>query len=408
MTKRQRLIQALNHQEPDRVPVDFGGMRSTGIAASAYAKLVDKLGIDTRTKIYDIGQMLAVVDEEVLERFQVDVVPLEPFHASWRQRAYVDQWEPRTLFDGTPAHFPKGTRIETTPDGDWDLLNDVGEVTGRMPKNGYYFDSIESPIDFASETTIVPLEELNPPTTIPDEELEYLQTKARHLYEDTDYGILGFGFGTGFAQLSIGGWTNWLCLMATEPNYCQDVVAKAAEATIARLALVYEAVGDYPQAWGIASDDMGTQKGELLSPAMFASIVQPGYTAVCRWVHENTQWKTFIHCCGSVSRLLPGFIEAGIDIFNPVQTSAANMEPTALKQAYGRDIVFWGGGCDTQSVLPFGTPEEVYSHVQERLDIFAPGGGFVFNQVHNVQAHTPPENVIAMLDAVGDWNAGRS
>lgn len=400
MTSRERLLCSLNHQEPDRVPMDFGGMRSTGIVASAYANLVTYLGLDLKPRIYDITQMLAIVDAEVIEKLQVDVVPLEPFGASWTKREYVGRWEERTLFDGTEALFPYGTRLRTTSNGDWELYDERGVARHKMPRGGYYFDDIISPVDFSGEINLVPLEEYNPPMDICDEELEYLQERARTLYKDTEYGILGFGFGSGFSGLGIGGWTNWLCLLMQEPNYCKEAVEKAAEATIKRLALVYEAVGDYPQAWGIASDDMGTQKAELISPEVFREVIMPGYKRVCEWVHSNTQWKTFLHCCGSVYHLIPYYIEAGIDILNPVQTSAANMDPVRLKEEFGGKIVFWGGGCDTQQLLPFGTPEEIKAHVRERVRVFSPGGGFVFNQVHNVQYNTPPENIVAMFDAV--------
>jgi uroporphyrinogen-III decarboxylase len=177
---------------------------------------------------------------------------------------------------------------------------------------------------------------------------------------------------------------------------------RAVEATISCLRLVHEAVGDRCFAWGIAADDSGTQRGEVISPDLWAEMIKPHYAKLCRWIHANTRWKTFLHCCGSIRRLIPHFIEAGIDILNPVQTSAAGMDPGELKREFGGRLVFWGGGCDTQRVLGQAAPDEVRRHVRERLAIFAPGGGYVFNQVHNIQANVSPHNVIAMLDAAGE------
>jgi uroporphyrinogen-III decarboxylase len=178
---------------------------------------------------------------------------------------------------------------------------------------------------------------------------------------------------------------------------------RSVEATIKCLKLVQEAVGDYCFAWGIASDDSGTQRREFIRPELWAEMIKPHYQKLCGWIHAHTPWKTFLHSCGSIYNLVPHMIEAGIDILNPVQTSAANMEPARLKQEFGAQIVFWGGGCDTQRVLGQSTPEEIRRHVRERIEIFAPGGGYVFNQVHNIQANVPPENVLAMFDAAYEF-----
>jgi uroporphyrinogen decarboxylase len=175
------------------------------------------------------------------------------------------------------------------------------------------------------------------------------------------------------------------------------------EATIRCLELVNQAAGEFCFAWGVASDDSGTQRGEFINPDLWAEMIKPHYARLCGWIHRHTKMKTFFHCCGSIYHLIPHLIEAGVDILNPVQTSAANMDPRRLKEEFGRRIVFWGGGCDTQSVLPGAAPEEIRQHVRERLEVFGPGGGFVFNQVHNVQANVPPENVAAMLDAAYEF-----
>ncbi len=178
---------------------------------------------------------------------------------------------------------------------------------------------------------------------------------------------------------------------------------RSVEAAISCLQLVNQAVGDRCFAWGIASDDSGTQRGEFISPDLWAEMIKPHYAKLCGWIHRHTRMKTFLHSCGSIPRLIPHLIEAGVDILNPVQTSAAGMDPAVLKSRFGGRIVFWGGGCDTQSVLPGATPEEVREHVRERMRIFKPGGGYVFNQVHNIQANVPVENIEAMLEAAYEF-----
>jgi uroporphyrinogen-III decarboxylase len=194
-----------------------------------------------------------------------------------------------------------------------------------------------------------------------------------------------------------------MMMLMKDKDTCHDMMDRAVEATIRCLTLVKQAVGEYCFAWGIASDDSGTQRGEFIRPELWAEMIKPHYKKLCAWVHANTSWKTFFHCCGSVYRLLPHFIDAGIDIFNPVQTSAANMEPARLKKEFGDRLVFWGGGCDTQRILGQATPAEIRQHVKERMETFAPGGGFVFNQVHNIQANVPPENVMAMFEAAYEF-----
>jgi uroporphyrinogen-III decarboxylase len=191
----------------------------------------------------------------------------------------------------------------------------------------------------------------------------------------------------------------WMMMLLSEKDTCHEMMDRSVEAAISCLQLASQAVGDRCFAWGIASDDSGTQRGEFISPDLWAEMIKPHYAKLCGWMHRHTKMKTFFHCCGSIAGLIPHLIEAGVDILNPVQTSAAGMDPAVLKARFGGRIVFWGGGCDTQSILPTATPEAVREHVRERMDLFKPGGGYVFNQVHNIQANVPPENIVAMLEA---------
>jgi uroporphyrinogen decarboxylase len=300
-----------------------------------------------------------------------------------------NEWTARRLFDGTEVLFPPGTKISEDAAGDWILLASDGSPTSfRMPKNGHYFDDVS----FNQGARIDP-QEFRPVSDIPDEHLEILGQYGRSLYQNTDYAILGWGFGVCFLGLSL----------ITEKETCHEMMDRSVEATIKCLGLVKQAVGDYCFAWGIAADDSGTQRGEFIRPELWAEMLKPHYKKLCDWIHANTEWKVFLHCCGSVYHLVPHFIEAGIDILNPVQTSAANMAPDRLKREFGDRLVFWGGGCDTQTVLGCATPEEIRQHVKERIATFGSNGGYVFNQVHNIQANVPPENILAMFDAAYEF-----
>jgi len=404
MTSRERVMTTIEFQEPDRVPIDFGGMKASGINAHACARLKERLGIRSPTRILDPRFMIAVVEEEVLSRFHGDVLPvdLSGITASVRPD---DEWQPRLLFDGTPVLFPPGTSIREEADGGWMLLNSDGSASSfRMPKGGYYFDDVS----FNRGGSIDPAK-FRPPADIPDESLRLMADYAERLYRDTDYALLGWGFGVCFLGLSLitdrsqnvtqGLPDEWMMMLMTEKETCHELMDRSVDAAISCLRLVNEAVGDCCFAWGIASDDSGTQRGEFINPDLWAEMIKPHYAKLCGWIHRNTRMKTFLHSCGSIPRLIPHLIDAGVDILNPVQTSAAGMDPAGLKKAYGDRIVFWGGGCDTQSILPRATPDEVREHVKERMQVLAPGGGYVFTQVHNVQANVPAENVQAMLDA---------
>lgn len=408
MTPRQRVSLAINHQVPDRVPIDLGGMKASGIAVAAYDRLKRKLGICTPTKVLDPRFMIATVESEVLRRLHVDVVPLDLSIVLGALRPQRE-WTPRRLFDGTEALFPPGTNIGEDAEGNWILLDSAGAPTSfMMPKNGYYFDDRT----FNKGDRIEP-ERFRPISDVSDEHLSILSRYSQTLYERTDYAILGWGFGVCFLGMSLitdrasnvtqGLPDQWMVMLMTEKETCHEMMDRSAEATIRCLELVNEAVGDRCFAWGVAADDSGTQRREFIRPELWAEMIKPHYKKVCDWIHANTTWKTFLHCCGSVYHLIPHFIEAGIDILNPVQTSAANMEPARLKQEFGDRLVFWGGGCDTQSVLGQATPKEIREHVRERMEIFSPGGGFVFNQVHNIQANVPAENILAMMQAAYDF-----
>jgi hypothetical protein len=406
MTSRERVRRAVCFQEPDRVPIDLGGLKASGISVLTYDLLKKRLGLRSPTRVLDARFMIAVVEEEILSRFHVDVLPVD---LSGIGPQASGKWVPRTLFDGTPVLFPPTTAIREEADGAWTLMNADGSASAfRMPRDGYYFDDTA-----INRGDGIDPAKFKPQSDIPDDSLRLLGDHARRLQRDTEYALLGWGFGVCFLGLSLitdrannvtqGMPDQWMMMLLTEKETCHEVMGRAVDAAISCLRLVRQAVGDACFAWGIASDDSGTQRCEFIHPDLWAEMMKPHYTRLCTWIHENTGMKTFLHSCGSIPRLIPHFIDAGIDILNPIQTSAAGMDPRELKDRYGKKIVFWGGGCDTQSVLPHGTPEEVRRHVKERMDILAPGGGFVFTQVHNIQAKVPAANVEAMLDAAYEF-----
>jgi len=409
MTSRERILRAVNFQPADRVPIDLGAMKASSISVKAYNQVKARYGIRTDTRIWDPRFMVASVEEEVLQKVHADVVPLDV--SSVLQDLSPDSdWIPKTLYPGAEGLLPPDTRIGTDPEGRWALLDENGDPTSyRMPREGYYFDDVS----FSPPGATIDPAAFMPKMSFSDEELRALQTRGEFLYNNTDYALLGWGGGVCFLGLSLitdrlsnvtmGLPSEWMMMLMTEKDTCHEMMDRSVEASIKCLKQLHEAVGDYCFAWGIAADDSGTQRGEFINPELWAEMIKPHYAKLCAWIHQNTRWKTYLHSCGSIYHLIPHMIEAGVDILNPIQTSAANMEPARLKEEFGGKIVFWGGGCDTQHVLPTATPEEVREHVRERHDIFKPGGGYVFTQVHNIQTDVPPENVIAMLDAAYEY-----
>jgi uroporphyrinogen decarboxylase len=370
------------------VPIDLGAMRSTGITALAYRRLKEHLGItEGDIYVYDTGQQLAVVEPSILDLFGLDAVPLD-----------LDQllgWQPYTLPDGHPARIVAGFTTETVPDGSVYQLEDGQRVRYR-PSSSHYFYRIYHPL--AEATTPADIERF-PPWTYTDEELALLSNRARYLYENTDYAIMGnFGGSILEAGQDLRGWEQFMIDLAQGGPFLEAFLEKLTEFHLTSLARYLDAVGPYIQII-VMVDDLGTQQGLQISPQTYRRWIKPCHTRIYGYVHQHyPEVYIFLHSCGSIYPLIPDLIEAGVQILNPVQISAAGMDPVRLKREFGADLTFWGGGCDTQHTLPYGTPEEVAAEVRRLLGIFAPGGGYVFNQVHNIQADVPPENIVAMLE----------
>ena len=411
MNSRERVLAAVNHQRPDRVPIDLSAMGASGINAVVYDRMKKRLGLDTPTKIQGTMMVLAELEMEAIERLHVDVLSLDSSNAAWLGQP-VHEGVKRRLFCGLEVYFPPGTDIRVNPDdGSWLLYGADGKAFARMPKDGYYFDFMTSTMGAGQIDPAA----FQPSSTVSDEKLEAMALRARQLYDNTDKALLGWGASISFIGLSAllsdnitqGSLDEWLVMLMTEKETAHEMMGRMTDAAIAQTKLYHQAVGDRCFAWGVASDDAGTQRGEFISPDLFDEMMKPHYKRFCDWVHANTNWKTYMHSCGAVFNYIPHWIDAGIDILNPVQISAAEMSPEHLMEAYGGKIVFWGGGCDTQDVLPLGTPEQIRQHVKHNLEAFdAHNGGFVFTQVHNIQQDVPVENVEAMLAAAYEFGAG--
>jgi hypothetical protein len=286
--------------------------------------------------------------------------------------------------------------------------------SGRMPEGGWYFDTIvrQPPLDDEALDVEDNLEEFSP---IADEDLAYFQREAERLYTETDKAILANFGGTGFGDIALvpAPWLKhprgirdveeWYISTVTRQDYVYEVFDRQCEIALANLEKLYGVVGDRVSVVFITGTDFGTQRGPFISPQTYRALYQPFHKRLNDWVHAHTSWKTFIHSCGSVCALIDDFIAAGFDILNPVQVSAAQMDPQTLKQQFGETLTFWGGGVDTQHTLPFGTPEEVRQEVRARIDAFGPGGGFVFNTIHNVQPQSPVANVLAMYETLREY-----
>ena len=415
MNSRQRIEAALNHQQPDRVPLDLGGSPVTGMHVSSVYKLRQALQLDppgTPVKVVEVYQMLGEIAPDLQEALGVDVVgmggPKSLFGFPY------EDWKPWTAFDGTPVLVPGGFNTQPEPNGDILLYpeNDrSAPPSGRMPKGGFFFDTIvrQQPIDDEKLSVEDNLEEYGP---VSDEMLQYYASEADHLRRQSDRAILANFGGTAFGDIALvpAPWlknprgirdvAEWYMSTISRFDYVYEIFRRQCDIALENLAKIYSAVGDRVSVALVTGTDFGTQNGPFISPSAYRKLYQPFHRRVNDWVHTHTPWKTFMHSCGSVITLLPDIVDAGFDILNPVQCSAAGMDPVVLKERFGDKITFWGGGVDTQKTLPFGTPDEIRRQVRQRIEIFGRGGGFVFNTVHNVQAGTPAENLVALYDAV--------
>ena len=420
MNSRERVALALEHQEPDRVPLDLGGSPTTGMHVSTVYALRQSLELDSPgapVKVIEPYQMLGEVGPDLWEALGVDVVGLDTGTTMFGFKN--EGWRSWRLFDGTPVLVPGG--FNTKPDAEGGILmypqGDVSALPcARMPNGGFYFDAVDRqpPLDWAALNVEDNLEEFG---SISNGDLAFLRLEADRLNTETDKAILANFGGTAFGDIAlvpglqlrlpkgVRGVKEWYMCTVRRPDYVEKVFELQCEIALENLDKIRRAVGERVAAVFVTGTDFGTQRGPIMSNATYRKLYKPYHRRVNDWVHEHTSWKTFIHSCGSVEPLIDEFIEAGFDILNPVQTSAANMDPRGLKEKYGDRVTFWGGGVDTQHTLPFGTPDQVSREVRERIRVFAPGGGFVFNTIHNVQPRIPVENVLSMYRTLSEFGS---
>lgn len=418
MNSRERVLKALRHQEPDRVPLDSGGCSSTTIAALPYSQLKRLLGIEEgQVAVFDMVQQLAMVEQWYIDRFEVDVVDVTRVFCE-DTSDWVD-WE---LPDGTIAKAPPWIRLERE-DGGWVHRAEDGTVLGRMPPGGYFFDQAYWPMaDVGPEEYDNPSKYMHrtmwasmarPPMQLSrtPEFPQLIGSAAKRLHETTDYALL-FTSGVSLFESAqfLHGTDNLLADLVTDRQNILRLLDKLLEINLANLERQLDAFGPYLDVLKI-NDDLGMQNGPLISPRLFREVFKPRYKVMYDLIKKkNPDMFIFLHSCGSIYPFLGDLVEIGLDIINPVQTTAKDMEPERLKREFGSDLTFWGGGVDTQHVLPFGTPEEVALDVEEKVRIFAPGGGFVFNTSHNIAPGVPPENILSMFEAfkrVRDYPMGR-
>lgn len=417
MTSRERLRAVLNHREPDRACVDFGATFVTGMHVAAVDRLRRAVVGDAgwRVKVCEPYQMLGEVDDDLRAALGIDVIGVLPRKTIFGIECA--DWKPFVLFDGTEVLVPGAFNTTVDPASGDLMIYPEGDTSappsGRMPKGGYFFDSIvrQPPIDDDRLNVEDNLEEFGP---LSDADIAYYRGKRAWFDRNPDAGRILIIPGTGFGDIAlvpapflkhpkgIRDIEEWYISTVARKDYVLEIFERQCAIAERNLETLIGIFGDSVDVALITGTDFGTQRGPFISTEAYRELFQPYHRRINRIIHGRTGWKTFIHSCGSVYGLIPEFIAAGFDVLNPVQCSATDMDPARLKREFGEDLVFWGGGVDTQKTLPFGTPEEVYREVRDRLSIFNPGGGFVFNAIHNVQGPTPLENMLAMFRALGD------
>jgi len=379
MNSRERVILALDHKEPDRVPIDLGGTIVSSITKCSYLRLMEYLGIPSEDiRMLDYVQQLPYLDETLLQQFKVDFRMVQ-----------------------LPAATVSGLKI--FEEGDYYAFYDRWGSKLHMPKEGgYYFDWVDYPI---KEFTLKALEQYTWPSPDAREYILQLRQQAKYLYENTDYAIVGsavIGGGIFEQPARTVGMENFLMALVSEPQFADRLMETITDIYIESCNNYLDEVGQYIQVFTYW-DDVNTQTGWMINPELYRKIIKPKQRRLVDAIKKKTNAKLFFHACGATFDLVPDLIDLGFDILNPVQVSARGMDTKLLKQTYGKDITFWGGGVDTQYILPYGTTEDVIEEVKRRIDDLAPGGGFVFSAVHNIQPLVPPENIVALFDTALEY-----
>ena len=417
MNSKDRVLASLNHQQPDKVAVDFGGTPVTGIHVLALENLRKHYGLEHKPIVVkEPYQMLGEIDEELMKILGVDVIGLSPSNNMFGIKNHGELKEFKTFW-GQTVLVPKD--FNTTIDNNGDLLiYPEGDTSvapcAKMPKSSYFFDAVirQEPIDDATLKVEDNLEEFNP---ISEEDLTYWKNEIEKVKE-SDKAIIANMGGTAFGDIALVPGLNlknpkgirdiaeWYMSVIMRPDYVRGIFETQSEIAIENLKKFHAIVGSHIDAIFLCGTDFGTQDSQFCGVDTLEEMYLPYYKKLNDWIHTNTNWKTFKHSCGAIEPFMQSFIDAGFDIINPVQINAAGMDPRHLKETYGKKITFWGGGVDTQKVLAFGSTDDVRKQVFAECDILSKDGGFVFNTVHNIQANVPTENIVTMLDTIRDFN----
>ncbi|TFG27432.1 MAG: methyltransferase [Promethearchaeota archaeon] len=411
MNSRERVLASINHKEPDRVPIDLGSSTVTGINAIAYDNLKKYLGITTgHTRIYDVVQQLAQVEDNIIDLFKIDVLDVG------RTFNTTDQDWYDVHVNGIDAQFPNFFKPRHNPDDSYDILHSDGTVLGTMTKDALVFDQTYYPCLHGYPDDYFEFQKMirkvlstavtNPPFSNIGQRHFWrtLRANATKLKEDSDKAImLNLGIGTFELASTFRKWDKFLIDAVKYPSKVEKLLDMLMTFNIESLKVILGYVGDVIDIIRIG-DDLGENKGPLISPRIYRKLVKPTHVELCDFIKKHSSMKIFFHSCGSIAPIIPDLIEAGIDILNPVQISARNMDPKYLKENFGDDLTFWGGGIDTRNVINFKSPEEVKKHVLNLLEIFTPGGGYVWSAVHNILAEVPPQNIIAAFEAIEEFN----
>jgi len=415
MTSRERVKAAFAHKEADKVPVDFGGFCCSMINAVVVKNLREYYGLPYEPpKIADMSTMTAFVEKDLKDVMGCDVQSLNPYADTY---GHINKDWKEWNYRGETVLIPGNCNITDDgkggyyvyPEGDTSV-----EPSGHMPADSFYFDNITRSPEF-DEDNADPMDQAEDCQIVSDEMLAYHKEELERYRGDNRAIQVSPGyFGLGDANnipgpnvkhpKGIRSISDWYMAPLLYPEYVEEVFEIEVERAIATFKKYYETFGNDIDVIYLCGTDFGTQRGPMMSPETFKEMYMPYYKRMNDWIHQNTEWKTLKHCCGGIFPILPYFIESGFDAINPVQCSADGMDPQKLKETFGKDILFWGGGVDTQQVLPFGKPEEVRTQVLERLEIFSKDGGYIFNTIHNIQANTPIPNIAAMVDAIKEFN----
>jgi uroporphyrinogen decarboxylase len=411
MNSRERILAAINHKQPDRIPIDIGATPSSGLSAVAYSNLIKYLGLNLKNHVYDVIQEVTQPEIELLDFLKVDVLDIGRFF-----NASEDYWHKLELIKGYPGLYPKWFNPVKQPDGSWQAAGPTGENIAKMPVGATFFDQMIFPYvngypdnfnNIQTDMSRVSWGGFGFPPYDRMNEKDFWKLLRETIIEErskTDRALLiGVGcnlfeWGTFLRRID-----NFLMDLYLEPTNVHRLLDKLLEMHLSFLSKICDAVGDIVEVIKFG-DDLGTNTGPFMPVEIYNEYFRPRHKILCDYVKANSSAHTMLHCCGGIYELIPSLIEAGFEILNPVQINAVNMEPERLKKEFGNEVTFWGGGANTQSVLNRATPEEVKDHVKHNIEIFSKGGGFVFNTVHNILPDVPPENIMAMFEALDEFH----